>query len=1308
MRLSLSLLLIALWILPDGAWAQSETVHIPSQERVEPRERRRDVIQGNDIRATITNWNQTGQSGTPGDFAYEYPKNTGRIYISLSQLWVGAEVPMRNPTTGEVRRQPILNVSDFRNNPDGASQNRWTFQPIRGYVNPQGSEFGIARNDSRTSWPPFWPDKMTDENDPGWRNSWPGYFGKNINNADQEFYFKTGDDQYDRYINPATAPNGFFYYPDSTDETRGGLGLVIETRVMAWSQVLINNVVFNIFSIRNDGTEDMDRVAFGVWLADIVGGDGADDVPFFDLGQSTVFMTDNDARGTAPFGNSVVGVAGITFIETPGNNRDRIDNDYPAFINQSCDVIECTSPIVTAELLVGEIPGNGIDDNFNGLVDESEADLAFNLAGVTSPGKAFADGIDNDGDGEDNSPVVTQEMIDAAAADRWLRWPSFPETDAFLNPIRNMPSFRRVAVHLLQLNNTHLGMKFKDGIDNNDSAAQPQTTFPYLGEPGSPRVTQAMIDQASTDRWRRFIVLAPGGQDVCTILYGVGPEDLNLPYKDCVDNDGDGATDEGIDENIDEMIDESRNDGIDNNRNWNIVQDDTGLDGVPFTNDRGEGDGRPTTGAGTPFPGERNIDKTDVAESDQMGVTTVRLIPAFSLNFNQQGDGLLFNTYLKPGFVDTTVPRPSENDFVVSSGVFPLRAGQAESIALTFSIAATSTNPSPIQSNLENQRAVLRSIDNARQAYAVNYQFAQAPFTPILTAVPGDGRVTLYWDNGAEQSRDQFLESIGIDPFDFEGYRVYRSTDPGFLDRLVVTDGFGTRRFRLPIAQFDLANGISGFHPTDVDGVKFWLGDDSGIRNVFVDSTVTNGITYYYAVTSYDRGVPAANIAPTESPILIQRLADGAIVTGPNVARVVPSTPVSGYEQADITAINRVAGATTSRIGYQMINPTLFDSPRQYRVTFRDTLRLGNSAIADTLTTRDFSLIDVASGDTLIKNSRNLSSPETFPVYDRQGRPIGFSLRFFPDPFVSVNPDLTVWNSAQILPQTFGPYIAQGVRGARNPADYRIEIVADGQGDVSTQRVWRTRPGRPAESLPARPTNVRVFRINPDGTETKIKFAFAKLSGGATQLNTTTPVRFEADTGAGARETDLILFIEPLVGSTTGTEQVTWQLGLNTANQFIDQGRRNPVAGDVLRIVTRKPFLSPDVFEFTVNPSRFNTETGSSAMDNIRVVPNPYVAINEFEAPNPRSSGPGDRVIKFINLPQHAIVRIFSVDGRLIRTLRLNDGFTDPNDPSALLNGTLDWNLESEDGLAVSYGVYLYHVEAQGFPTKTGTFAIIK
>ncbi|MCK7525768.1 MAG: hypothetical protein MZV64_53245 [Ignavibacteriales bacterium] len=43
---------------------------------------------------------------------------------------------------------------------------------------------------------------------------------------------------------------------------------------------------------------------------------------------------------------------------------------------------------------------------------------------------------------------------------------------------------------------------------------------------------------------------------------------------------------------------------------------DTGADGVFGTNDTGEGDGEPTNG-------ETNFDKTDIDESDQIGLNRI-------------------------------------------------------------------------------------------------------------------------------------------------------------------------------------------------------------------------------------------------------------------------------------------------------------------------------------------------------------------------------------------------------------------------------------------------------------------------------------------------------------------------------------------------------------------------------------------------------------------------------------------------------------------------------------------------------------
>ena len=81
-------------------------------------------------------------------------------------------------------------------------------------------------------------------------------------------------------------------------------------------------------------------------------------------------------------------------------------------------------------------------------------------------------------------------------------------------------------------------------------------------------------------------------------------------------------TSEGVDN---PLIDESRLDGIDNDNDWDITTDDVGIDGLAGSGDLGENDGLPTSGAGTDLPGEPNIDKTDIDESDQIGLSSLLL-----------------------------------------------------------------------------------------------------------------------------------------------------------------------------------------------------------------------------------------------------------------------------------------------------------------------------------------------------------------------------------------------------------------------------------------------------------------------------------------------------------------------------------------------------------------------------------------------------------------------------------------------------------------------------------------------------------
>ena len=106
-------------------------------------------------------------------------------------------------------------------------------------------------------------------------------------------------------------------------------------------------------------------------------------------------------------------------------------------------------------------------------------------------------------------------------------------------------------------------------------------------------------------------------------------------------------------------------------------------------------------------------------------------------------------------------------------------------------------------------------------------------------------------------------------------------------------------------------------------------------------------------------------------------------------------------------------------------------------------------------------------------------------------------------------------------------------------------------------------------------------------------------------------------------------------------------------------------------------------------------------MDKIRVVPNPYVVSNSWEPLNPYANGRGPRELHFTHLPAECTIRIFNVRGQLVSKIEHNN-----SDNSA--DGTHVWNMLSKDEMEISYGIYIYHVDAGEIGQKIGKFAIIK
>jgi hypothetical protein len=1200
-------IILVLLITESGLLAQQ---HTPSTERVDPTLRRRTEIDGNNVRTSVFNFAFSGRTGGGQGVPYEWPKNTGRYYVALVALLVGGEVV---DDTGRTIR--VVDLPAYRQNL--ATGGDWNMGPVPGYFNLETGK--IAKSDEPNTWPDFWPDKLSDPGDRGWRGSWNGYFGKNQFSADQEMFYRVGDDNYNRFL----------YTPDTTDRTRRGLGIITDVRVMEWSQVSVADAVFFIQAVKNDGTKEIKKAAVTLWLADFVGGDGDsnDDKPDFDLIRDIAFSLDNDGLSSNPaFRGAFVGAAATLYLETPGNAQDQIDNDGDG---------EQGSPLVTGPMLLGEIPGNQIDDNGNTLIDEDSTYIPFGQ----QAGVGFADHIDNNDNGESGSPVVTNDMLSGEIENN--------ATDDNLNGVHDEDFL-------------DIGKKYKDGIDNNGD-----------GEQGSPVVTLSMVVAAASNNGK-FVV------NSSITLYELDSSDVGKKYADGIDNDNNFIVDEGIDEDIDEMVDEGRNDFIDNDHDWSLLSDDVGLDGAANTNDVGEGDGKPTSGVGTPFPGEPNIDKTDVSEADQIGLTNVQYLAAGAIDFSRTPDVYFWAEFMIPGsFVNPAQIPVGESDLFVSSGVFPMKPGQIERISYAIVFGSAIRQGNATVSGAKDDAMEKRKY--AQLAYDEDYQFAQAPIEPRLKAVAGDGMVTLYWDNAAESSIDRFLAGVpGALAQDFEGYRIYRATDPAFEDARIITDANGSPAPWLkPIAQFDLVNGIKGFDSSfPFNGTKFDLGQDNGIVHSWIDRSVKNGQKYYYAIRAYDRGYLPLRITPAESnlKISIDNVTGEITNFGTSVAIATPEASVAGYIPPDINEIKLITGSTTGFIGYDIINPNLVPDNHTYRITFTDTVIPGGANAPDVFKTTSYTLADITDGapyDTVINQSTLLLDTDEQPMID------GFKLVIRNEKFFGVNPDRSRWSRDDIWPYLFQQWKSGFTIGLQKPSDYKIVF---GPLGVDTSISFVVRRGSPA--LPAKPVNFKVYNTSENR---EIDFAFFELdnAGGAGI--------FSARKATTGNVSDVIIFVEPDLNDSLVT---TW----STSASF-DSALTRPTEGDTLTVVLSKLFRSSDVFEFTTSAQYVDLAVAKTDLRKVKVVPNPYIVTNEWEEKNSYSSGRGPRAIHFNHLPQKCTIRIYNVNGELVTTI---------DHESDMLDGSATWNLLTRDNLAVSYGIYVYHIDAPGVGEHVGKFAIIK
>ncbi|MBI2427915.1 MAG: hypothetical protein HYV29_03820 [Ignavibacteriales bacterium] len=1139
------------------------------------------------------------------------------------------------------------------------------------------SKQSVAMSDDESTWPLAWPDKMNDPLDPGWSGSWNGYFGKRAS-ANQESYFVMDD-------------NNDIRFNFAANNTVGGTGVSFKPDA--------NNTARNGLGLEV-------RVRGMQWSQF--------------LAQDNIFwLYEITNTGTEDYNRATFGMIVGTLVGVTGSQLfNEYDDDWSFY-----DVVENIC-------YTGDFDRNVRTRNPFWQGNVGMVGYAF----LESPGNPF-DGIDNDGD-----------------ADKWVPAPQTP----FFVP----SNFDSVTLNPNQVI-----------VLINEDFSRSTLTLP---------ATPVKVKTRGADS----ILITPGTTKVSEggLIVISGANEINPNAYDGVDNDFDGIIDENyylhyrqvktdpgppVKTLIDilrpvrrvtytpvstagpmTMVDERRDDRIDNDLDWNINFDDVGRDGVsdPTNPDFGEKDGLPTSGInanGTDsgLPGEPNIDKTDVDESDQIGLTSFQYFTPS--NDVPLGDDELMWNRMRPGFFSVPISivnnRPEygqDGDFIYASAYFPLLAKKTErfSLALVYGGGNGGSREDDITDLLKHKRTV-------QKIYDANYQFPIAPEpAPVLTAVPGDKQVKLYWDRRSEDAVDPVLRIK-----DFQGYKIYKASDNEFNDAYNVTDANGVKKGYKPSFQVDLKDSIDGYFRAPIDifdqaeGFTYKLGDNTGLVHDTTDYDVVNGRTYYYVIVAYDQGDENAGIFPSENSWKIDINQAGRITgTSQNVAIVVPSRKVIGYTPPSSSVQLNLQSSITGvgKAFYKVIDESKLIATN-YEVTFQDTRDSGyfaatattNYTVKDnsfytgtvspnridtiqtslpkpnmvrgsvTLTAGDGSLIDTAKyiinyerGSIRAKNRFDLQ-PDTLNLKKYtvryQYHPVYRSRYINGSPYVKETKDTDIFDGVQLsFANNWTVVVIDSLSGYnRKTQVYDYTFSLDNGTDVDGD-------GNPDKA-----------NLSPSDYDVVFSNSVVDTTSGIFGLPRD-PVKFRIFNRTENRFIEFVFIDFPPSGISAKDEikffekdandslRYTWTIFFPSPDSNFTMGD-----GDTLKIRLGKPFRNGDRFTFSTAKPTVASAPSPEELSKIRVVPNPYVVQSGNEnPPTPGTFSRGDRKIEFQNVPVGAKVSIYTVRGEHVKT-EYHSG--------SMFNGTISWNLKTKENLDVAYGVYFYVIESS-LGTKTGKLAIIK
>ena len=714
----------------------------------------------------------------------------------------------------------------------------------------------------------------------------------------------------------------------------------------------------------------------------------------------------------------------------------------------------------------------------------------------------------------------------------------------------------------------------------------------------------------------------------------------------------------------------------------------------------------------------------------------------------------------------------SDRHFVMGTGPFTINPDSMQQIVYGIVWARGTDNFDSVQKMKEASAL-------AQAAYDMDFQIPAPPAPPEVTVTAVDGGAILEWTNSPQSNN--FLESYRIeDPFapednnvvEFEGYEVIQYSSA--LDQVGVT-----------VAVYDVANGVTRV----IDGGQSVLdgliqeeqtvvanGTDRGVQNFHTATGLTNYTTYHFGVQAYAQNydfpgrkilrgpVTRVSVIPTRSTLEVAPAAIAAAEDFSSADFVANKDGIGdGFVAADIVnpagvkegiysveffehevpgkalsaapvdkdgnvvdplsaveAIQKATDIDASVITYSVKrdDAVLFDGRSiDYAAPQRD-----NVMVLDGLL---FTIRGPNPGFKDFQVTANAGGPVDPPAYaaitwndfpnnqgvglDRSRQQTNGAIWMThaggaSQPYASFLARSTRngGNSAYIgirdYEMRFTERCANGINGVVEPNDcLGLRVFSDGSLIELPIELWDTGVATPDDAS----DDVRLVPIICD----------TNTCGGGTEhgvfdIGSDHP----ASSAANDPFTDWVYWYPPedLTPGEVGHNRffaneigvgheiiarlvlVGWNIG--TAPPYDPD---MPELGTVLRIVTSKPNQPGDVHSFTTEgyaATEFDLATKQLRLEDIGIVPNPYKGASSYEV------GQFTDEVRFTNLPDVATIRVFTLNGTLIKTIN----------KQSLGAATIPWNLTTDHNLPIASGMYLIHVEVPGVGSHTMKFAVVK